>query len=354
MKKGMIRPKLTFFCELEPDRLQELFSQPEVIQHLKILQAQVSLGLLDFSQQRAEIVRLLNKENIPVTAWLLLPKEQGYWFNLENAPQAIDRYSKFKSWSNENGLKWSGVGLDIEPDIQFIQQVLRDPRAGLMKCLPKLMNGTRVKKANAEYQAFLTQIRADGYFVESYQIPFLIDERRASSSVFQRLAGLVDLDSDREVLMLYSSFLRPHGAGLLWAYGAGAGGIGVGNAGGGVKMEGFREPDYLDWRELQRDLLLAYQHTDHIYVFSLEGCAQQGFLEKLTGFNWNQEPVIPVIGARNITRVRKLVHAILWSASHPWILLSIGLGLIWLVRRLKKLLSSGKRKRSGSELSPTY
>jgi hypothetical protein len=338
MKKDRIQPRLTFFCELAPDRLQELFSQPEVIQLLITTQAQISLGLLDFSQQRADIVRLLNKETIPVIAWLLLPKEQGYWFNLENAAQAINRYSTFKLWSNENGLKWSGVGLDIEPDIQVIQQFLRDPCGGLMKCLPKLMNGSRVKKASAEYQELVVQIRADGYTVESYQIPFLLDERRAGSSVFQRLAGLVDLDSDREVLMLYSSFLRPHGAGLLWAYAAGAGGVGVGNAGGGVQMEGFREPDYLNWQELQRDLLLAYQHTDHIYVFSLEGCAQQGFLEKLTNFDWNQEPVIPVIGARNVSRFRKLVQVLLWSTSHPLILLSTGLVLIWLVRRLKKLL----------------
>jgi len=85
----MTFPKLTFFCELESEPLQTLFQNPEVIQDLSALNGTVSLGIRDLSAVRAEVVRRLNDAGIPVTAWLLLPKEQGYYFNIDNYPEAV-------------------------------------------------------------------------------------------------------------------------------------------------------------------------------------------------------------------------------------------------------------------------
>ncbi len=77
------------------------------------------------------VVRQLNEAGIPVTAWLLLPKEQGYWFNLDNIPQAIARYADFKAWTEENALQWAGVGIDIEPDFNELQQLAQGDSGGL-------------------------------------------------------------------------------------------------------------------------------------------------------------------------------------------------------------------------------
>jgi hypothetical protein len=332
----MSQPNLTFFCELEPAPLLELFSKPEVIQQLKTLKADISLGLLDLSAERAQVVQKLNQEGIPVTAWLLLPVEQGYWFNLDNARMAINRYSAFKSWSAENDLHWKHIGLDIEPDIRLIQETLRNGLIGAKKLLPKILNSSRVRKAISDYRSLISEIRLDGYWIESYQLPFIVDERKANSIVLQRLAGLVDLEVDREVLMLYTSFLRPYGAGLLWEYAREGGGVGVGNTGGGVKMEGFQEPQYLQWVELQRDLLLSRQHTENIYVFSLEGCVMHGFMEKLVHFDWSQNELIPLRQARQVSRVRKLAHGMLWAISHPMPVLAASAGVFWLFRKMRK------------------
>jgi hypothetical protein len=161
----MSQPNLTFFCELEPVPLLELFSKPEVIQQLKTLKADISLGLLDLSAERAQVVRKLNQQGIPVTAWLLLPVEQGYWFNLDNARMAINRYRAFKSWSAENDLHWKRIGLDIEPDIRLIQETLRNGLIGAKKLLPKILNGSRVRKAISDYRSLISEIRLDGYYV---------------------------------------------------------------------------------------------------------------------------------------------------------------------------------------------
>ena len=72
----MAQPQLTFFCELAPEPLEKLFNGRFVIDDLKALNALLSLGILDFSPTRAELVKRLNK--VPVVAWLLLPVEDGY------------------------------------------------------------------------------------------------------------------------------------------------------------------------------------------------------------------------------------------------------------------------------------
>jgi hypothetical protein len=112
--------------------------------------------------------------------------------------------------------------------------------------------------------------------------------------------------------------------------------VGVGNTGGGVKMEGFQEPQYLQWTELQRDLLLTRQHTDNIYVFSLEGCVMHGFMEKLINFDWSQDELIPVRQARQVGRVRKFAHGMLWAISHPLPVLAASVGVLWLLRKMRK------------------
>jgi hypothetical protein len=65
---------LIFGCELQTDELQDLFSAPEVLDSLVELGASVSLGRLDLSAGRAEVVRQLNSTGVPVTTWLLLPQ----------------------------------------------------------------------------------------------------------------------------------------------------------------------------------------------------------------------------------------------------------------------------------------
>jgi hypothetical protein len=51
--------------------------------------------------------------------------------------------------------------------------------------------------------------------------------------------GLVDVTTDREVWMLYSSFVRRLGPGFIWSYGAEASSIAVGST---QRSTGYPEP----------------------------------------------------------------------------------------------------------------
>lgn len=304
-------PRLTFFCELDPHPLLELFDRPGLLELLKAMSAGVSLGLMDASRERAEVVLRLNQAGIPVTAWLLLPKEQGYWFNLDNADQAAGRYSQFRAWSEQYGLHWAAVGLDVEMDIRAMQALAKDRLRAAGPLIKTLAVKERFQRGSAIFRELVRQIRADGFPVESYQFEFIADERQTGAQLLQRLAGIVDLPVDREVFMLYSSFVPSLGAGLLAEYGPESGGIGLGSTGGGVTMEGMPPLSVLRWEELERDLLLAAGMRKPVYLFSLEGCVQQGFLERLADFDWQRAAEVPAGQHRRVKRYRRLLRGAL-------------------------------------------
>lgn len=317
----MPQPRLTFACELEPALLQALFSDPAVVTDLLALHAGVSLGILDHSAERAEVVRCLNQAGIPLVAWLLLPKDEGYWFGLDNAPQAAGCYAAFKAWSAEQGLRWSGIGVDIETDYGQMQALMTGHRREVLShMLGRLLDNERLRRAQLAYGALLAQMRADGYTVESYQFPFIVDERAAGSTLVQRIFGIVDVPADREVLMLYSSFLGSAGPAFLWSYAADAGGAGVGSTGGGVESA----LPVLDWDGLARDLRLAYRRAPEVFVFSLEGCVRQGFLVRLGTFDWDA-PLVAPEGVEQVNAWRRALRAGLWASAHPWAVLGAAL-----------------------------
>lgn len=333
---------LTFFTELPKEELNDLFDDKSLIEHLQNMKASLSLGILDLSEERAEVVKKLNQAGIPVTAWLLLPEEEGYWFNIDNYEQAAARYVAFKAWTTQHELHWAGVGLDIEVDINELRSILEEKQAGgFIKTLwRRYWNKHRVNQAQRAYQALVDLIRADGYKVDSYHIPLISEERRAKSTVLQRTAGLVDLETDREILMLYSSFLRPDGASVLWSYAPEADSVGVGSTGGGVDVQGVIDVDPLTWEEFTRDLRLCAMQEKPVHVFSLEGCVNQGFLERLEDFDWEEKARVPG-SVRKVNAYRTGITTLLWILERPWVLLIALAGFVGL-----GFLFKGKKKAS--------
>ena len=201
-------PQLNFACQMETPALQSLFSDPDVIRDLRQMNAGITLSLIDLSSGRAQVVRQLNSAGIPVTAWLALPSQQGYYLNASNAAQAEVRFTEFQKWTADSGLRWSGFGLDIEPNLQEFTSIGRAASAAFKR----LFDPDTVTRARTAYEAFIARIEAAGYRVETYQFPFIADEREVRSTLLERLFGIVDNvrggAAACEVLMLYSSFNR--------------------------------------------------------------------------------------------------------------------------------------------------
>jgi hypothetical protein len=327
-------PRLTFACELDPAQLADLFADSAVIDDLLALGARVALMCSDFSDERAGVVRRLNAAGVPVVGIPLLPLAEGYYFTTDNAGHAAGSYRQFMAWTRRHGLVWDGVGLDIEPDARIFLQIAKNPWGLVPMLVPRLADRARPARSRAAYRALVEQIHADGWRVENYQFPLIADERQAGSTVLQRLA-LVDVATDREVWMLYSSFLRALGPGLIWAYGPEAAAIAVGTTGGGPDIPGSPQMPTLNWEELAGDLRLARHFCDQILIHSLEGCVWQGSLPRLRSFEW-ADVDRPPDGAPAAAALRKTLRATLWASAHPWPVLGITAAAAWLAWRWRR------------------
>jgi hypothetical protein len=275
----MAQPQISFFNEMKTPGLVKLFEDTTVIQNLKILKAQIRMGMLDLTPERAEIIRRLNQENIPVVAWLLLSEEEGYWFTLHNGDQAIRRYKEITQWAKSNNLKFHGIGLDMELDINDVKLMKSSPWKLITKLPSRLYDTKTLDMARVKYDSLLSLIRSDGYFSESYYASFVKDEVNLGNTALQQLTGFMDIPADREIPMLYSSFIG-NAEGLLTVYGKEAGmyTIGLGSTGGGF------DPTLptLSYSQLIHDINFASAFASELHIFSLEGCVEKGYLSRLT------------------------------------------------------------------------
>jgi hypothetical protein len=322
------RPPLNFACQMDTASLQTLFSDPDVIRDLRRLDAGVTISLIDLSPGRAQVIRQLNSAGIPVTAWLALPGEQGYYLNASNAAQAQARFTDFQKWTADAGLRWDGIGLDIEPNVQEFASVGRAASAALKR----LFDPDSVTRARSAYQAFIARIQAAGYRVDTYQFPFIVDERQVHSTLLERVFGIVDVRGDREVLMLYSSYNRAADSALIWQYGPSAQlivvGVTVGDPQPGARM------GPLSWEELEHDVIVASHFSPVVGIYNLEGSVRRGLLPRLQTVDWTQPVTIGADANLIIIRLRARIQAALWTLSRlPYFALAILVSDVWFILR---------------------
>jgi len=331
----MPRPDIVFFCELGPLALAELFDTPGLIDELADEGYGVSLAILDFSAQRAAVARNLQKRGVRVVAWLLLPVEAGYWFNLQNYPQAIARYGEFREWVAREQLAFDAVGLDFEPSLAELHAARQRGPLSLFDRAMLAQNNALYPAARQAYLDLAAQIRHDGYELHTYQYPLIVDDRRAGTTLLQRTFDIVDVPADQEVLMLYTSTVFGNrfpdlASAYMKSYAELADGIAVGVTGGGVVIDpltGMQSPR-MTLAQFHRDLRIAAQYTDVVHIFSLEGCVERGWLPELRNVAWDEPVVIPARFAAQMAGVRAAIGFVLWCARDGWTALG---WLGWLV-----------------------
>jgi len=318
-------PQLFFACDLSTDSAEMLFSHPEVINEIKDLHAGIALSLPDFDTGRAKLVRQLNQDSIPVTAWLVMPGKMGYYFNAGNAAEAPGRFADFETWTAANKLKWASVGLDIEPGSTDFATLQNGGKWKLLvKLLGRSLSGDRKRKAleaRQSYDSLIRRIKKDGYPVQTYQLLFMADERKAHSDILDRVFGIVPAKGDLEALMVYSSFNHV-GPALVYSYGKDAQAIAIGSTSGSDDPSLNNKFKPLDWEEFSEDLICASHYTHVIGVYNLQSCVQRGFLSRLSTFDWNQTIVISAKSIGKVAHFRKVVGFIIWVLSN-WIYLVI-------------------------------
>jgi hypothetical protein len=340
---GKQPPKLVFACDRPTSQLAALFT-PQLIADLKELNAGIALSTEDFSPARAQIVQQLNAAGIPMTAWIVLPKEQGYYVNASNPQQTSERFAEFDKWTAANGLRWEAVGLDIEPNFSEFADFHGHKLKLAWMVLKRAFNAGRVQRARESYAALIAKMHSHGYSVQTYQLEFIVPERKAHSTLLERIFGVVDVRGDDEALMLYSSFNHKVGAGVIWQFGPDAQTVAVGSTAPSGDPATDKQFPPLNWDEFSRDLLVAHHFSSLIGIYSLEGCVQQGFIPRLKTMDWNQTVVIPASSVKDAYHFARGIQSILWIGSHLLYFIAIFLLVaIWLVRMF---VNRRRRKRA--------
>ena len=325
-------PALWFASDGSASELESMFSTPGVISDLAELKAGVALAVSDLSADRARIVRQLNQAGIPVTAWLTLPADQGYYLNSSNAPLAAARFADFEKWSSAERLQWAAIGLDMEPSLQEFASLKQGGKWHLVSTMiMRLFDGQRVRRATSMYSALIREMQAHGYRVQTYQFPFIADERRVQSTVLERIGGIVDVKGDEEVLMLYTSFAHQTDSALIWVYGPDAQAIAIGSTSGPDSDPRFVR---LNWLAFSRDVIVANHFSHTVGVYNLQGCIRQGFLSRLKTVNWDEPVTIQAESVQRVTKFRTRIQRVLWIASHIlYFAVALLIALAWIVVR---------------------
>jgi hypothetical protein len=339
-----VQPQLGFACcDQGIARMQALFAHPDVVADLKSLHAQVAVAIADFSPERAKVVRMLNQQQIPVIAGLMLQAKDGPYFNADDVAEAPAQIAAFEKWTHDNGLHWAAVGIDIEPNFGELAALRSHPWRLVTTLVPDAFDSKRVERAQEEYSALIRQIQSQGYSVETYTLPYGPVEQMVHTTVVDRLLGTVDVKGDENDLMIYTSYARPVGSAIIPDLGPDAQGIIVGITDGPPPSGSGFGP--LDWDEFSSDLIVASHFAHHLGVYNLEGCVQQGFLQRLTAMDWGRTVFI---SAASVSRAKRHVMAFaiaLWILAHllyfiaAIFLLAIWLFWRWRLRRHRLMLS---------------
>ena len=244
--------RLSFFNEQDPPELADLVGDAAVLRELHALKAHVTMGLRDLSDERAAAVQRLAGEGVPVGAWLLLPREQGYFATYDNVEAVEARVEAVLRWVERHRLPITSLGFDFEPDLRELDALFHHPVKALAGWARRSTNRPRRQRALEAYRGLISRLQSAGWSVETYQFPLLLEDRAAGSQFFQRFSSSLDVRVEREVVMAYSSLLGPLGPGLVEGWTRSTAAVAVGSTGGGV------DPlPKLTFEELSRDLRLA-------------------------------------------------------------------------------------------------
>lgn len=297
--------RLSFFNEQDPPELAQLVGDASVLEQLRALGADVTMGLRELSDERAEAIKRLCGEGVPVFAWLLLPKEQGYFATYDNVDAVSARVDAVLSWAQRHQLTLGSLGFDFEPDLRELETLFASPMRALAGWARRSADRTRRARALDAYGALIRRLQTSGWRVEAYQFPLLLEDRAAGSHFLQRFASSLDVPVEREVMMTYSSLLGPLGVGLMEGWTRSTRAVAVGSTGGGV------DPlPKLSFEELSRDLRLAARACDDVSIFSLEGCVMHGHLPRLIDLDWGAPVTVPVHQRLGAAALRSSARAV--------------------------------------------
>jgi hypothetical protein len=265
---------------------------------------EVSMAVDDFNDRFAGAVKRLNRHGIRVWIWPLHPIEDGYWLSADNAHLFPGLYARMKGWIAGKGLEVHGIMLDMEPSYRDVQEMrdaaTRGGPVGAVGYLVKRRDRELHLRARGIYGEAVKLMKADGYEVSVFNIPYVLDDRCDGDSSIQEMFHVAGVNSDMPVYMLYRSYFRDSGLGLgtasVVSYARSL-------AGGSAGIGDYMVPE-LTFSQLEEDMRIAARFSPVVHIYNLEGLVRKGWLERMPGIDLRQPVRVPIGSALFIQAYR--------------------------------------------------
>lgn len=236
------------------------------------------------TEELESLLKAAARKGVPVNAWLLLPEEDGYWFNEENLLEAREQVFGFLDWIEERGIPLRWIMFDMELSIDKVRAMegggLVDTMIPLLK---ENVDPAAFQQSTADYAQFVSELQERGYKVTAAAYPFVLDDLLDGDSEIQDAwnTPVIEVGFDEIYFMAYrTSFARllgiTPGPDLVYQYAgearrefgtAGIMALGIVGDVGMVSEEGYANP-----ADLSVDVAAAYAGgSERVYVYSLDG-----------------------------------------------------------------------------------
>ncbi len=181
--------------------------------HLDLFQVMPSSDI--GSPALAALIRAAGKAQVGVRAWLVLPKDQGYWLNEADIDQYALQLTKLLAWIRTENLPVTAITFDIEPGWDYTQQFIalasntgRPTRVNDLVALMKHhVDHAAFLVSQQRFEALIDQVHAAGLAAHCVTYPMVLDDYQNRDSILQDALDIpvAGLDWDETSFMIYRS-----------------------------------------------------------------------------------------------------------------------------------------------------
>lgn len=215
------KPEVGFYLERHvslPEQLRRVTLDavltPKVLGFLKEKEWGVSIGVQErLTPSIIEAIRTINERSpySRVAAWILLPREEGYWTNILNLSATERVVNSVLKTARKEGLRIDEIGIDLEfplnlsdSMVKFLKDPIRFFRTFIKLRRRKLALIESGARPVERFSDLVEAWRKQGVGVETYELPL---PPNLLSALF-----ILTPEKDLEIRrfgMLYSSFFPP-------------------------------------------------------------------------------------------------------------------------------------------------
>ncbi|ANQ48237.2 hypothetical protein MY04_0855 [Flammeovirga sp. MY04] len=318
---------LSFMTEVSGFRLLEIAEDSSTIEKLKEVEAELYIGLIDFSKERTKALQIFKEKGIECHAWLLLNKGEGYFPNAHNAEAYIKRFNEFISWSQKNGFQWNSLCISLAP-YTTDQRIVDHGYISISKVfLKRMISGSIQSQGDIEYGKLRSLAKKNNLKTVNIVSPYMVDGREVNVDTWKQITGTFDILHDEEYIEIFNHYTPSTILTLaqLKSYQSGFKNIVVGSANEKKPLSKEENPRPLQWKELTQYITLLRQYDKSIIIYGLDGAVKGDILNNLSQHLTDDKLPNLKAAEEEIIKERENTQVVLSILSHTGYLLFFGL-----------------------------